>query len=476
MSITIPKVFISYSWEVADKVYELAERLVNPGGVDVVLDKWDLKEGHDKYAFMEQAVTNPEITHVLIICDKTYAEKANSRKGGVGNETIIMSPEVYGEAVQEKFIPVIFETDENGKPFLPAYIKSRIYIDLSSEEKYEAEYEKLLRNLHGKPEHRKPKLSAPPEWLNEENVSLSAVRDLIKQIKGYNGGNSSKASFLIRKANDEFFQALKSFGLPLDKSVDGDLLLKRIDATKPLRDYFLDYIEALISKDMPVGEIASDYFENLHNSIIDSINLQSYYPDNLELYYYFIWESFICTVAILLHYEKYEEINKMLTRTYFLNDHSSGEISSGFAEFRRHFKIIEGMCKPKLEEPRPIALAGEIAVKRERKPIITQESISNADLILYQMSCALETAPCKWFPILHIYRFRHGRQTIWTRLKSKKHCVKMFPLFGVNTLSELKQLIGKCEYDSKYKYNNNPLTAAPNILSSIKLEEVGTLY
>ncbi|MCL2865712.1 MAG: N-6 DNA methylase [Lachnospiraceae bacterium] len=34
-------------------------------GVDVVLDKWNLKEGHDKYAFMEQAVNNPEVTHSI---------------------------------------------------------------------------------------------------------------------------------------------------------------------------------------------------------------------------------------------------------------------------------------------------------------------------------------------------------------------------------------------------------------------------
>lgn len=46
----IPKIFISYSWVVSERVLELAERLV-ANGVDVVLDKWDLKEGQDKYAF-----------------------------------------------------------------------------------------------------------------------------------------------------------------------------------------------------------------------------------------------------------------------------------------------------------------------------------------------------------------------------------------------------------------------------------------
>ena len=81
----------------------MAKRLCSDG-VDVVLDKWDLKEGNDKYVFMEQCVTDPEIKKVLIICDKVYAEKANTRKGGVGDETVIISSEVYGKAKQEKFI------------------------------------------------------------------------------------------------------------------------------------------------------------------------------------------------------------------------------------------------------------------------------------------------------------------------------------------------------------------------------------
>ena len=42
-----PKVFISYSWSSDELVLDLAKRLV-AHGVDVVLDKWDLKEGNDK--------------------------------------------------------------------------------------------------------------------------------------------------------------------------------------------------------------------------------------------------------------------------------------------------------------------------------------------------------------------------------------------------------------------------------------------
>ena len=54
-----PKLFISYSWsseEHGQLVIDLATSL-RESGVDVILDKWDLREGNDATAFMEKMVT-----------------------------------------------------------------------------------------------------------------------------------------------------------------------------------------------------------------------------------------------------------------------------------------------------------------------------------------------------------------------------------------------------------------------------------
>ena len=88
-----PKLFISYSWsnpEHEQWVIALAIEL-RESGVDVILDKWDLKEGHDAILFMEKMVTDPEIKKVVMVCDRIYAEKADDRSGGVGTETQIIS-------------------------------------------------------------------------------------------------------------------------------------------------------------------------------------------------------------------------------------------------------------------------------------------------------------------------------------------------------------------------------------------------
>jgi hypothetical protein len=106
-----PKLFISYSWSNPDheqSVVSLATDL-RDSGIDVILDKWDLKEGDDAYVFMEQMVTNPDIQKVAIVTDRTYAEKADGRSGGVGTETQIISKEVYEQTQQNKFVAVVME-------------------------------------------------------------------------------------------------------------------------------------------------------------------------------------------------------------------------------------------------------------------------------------------------------------------------------------------------------------------------------
>ena len=142
------KVFISYSWvpkENKQWVEKLAKKLENDG-IEVVIDYKDLKLGHDKYEFMEKMVNDSSIDKVLIICNSEYKKKADERVGGVGDESIIITPQVYGKAEQEKFIPVVCEKDINGEPYLPIYLASRMYADLTN---FSEGYKNLLENLTG---------------------------------------------------------------------------------------------------------------------------------------------------------------------------------------------------------------------------------------------------------------------------------------------------------------------------------------
>lgn len=145
------KVFISYSWvpeENKQWVEKLAKKLENDG-IEVVIDYKNLKLGYDKYTFMEKMVNDSSIDKVLIICNSEYKKKADARIGGVGDEATIITPQVYRQAEQEKFIPVVCEKDANGEPYLPIYLASRMYADLTN---FSEGYKNLLENLTGNSE------------------------------------------------------------------------------------------------------------------------------------------------------------------------------------------------------------------------------------------------------------------------------------------------------------------------------------
>jgi len=476
----IPRVFISYSWSNSqheEKVISLAERLMSQG-VDVVLDKWDLKEGQDKYHFMEQAVTNTEIDRVLLICDKMYSEKADKRDGGVGDETTIISPELYKQVDQGKYIPVIFEVDEDNKPYCPTYVKSRIYIDLSSDENYETEYEKLIRNIHEKPFYKKPALGKKPEWLEAGTVDLSPIHDLIRQIGG-SIHNQTKENALIKRFRDTYYEKISEYKIT-ERRINGEMIVSKISEMKPIRDIYIDFLEKLIINELSLVDAITSFFEDLYNIVLVGPSMgDSFSQNEFEHYYFLLWELFLCTVACLFHYDKFEEINHILHHTYFLRDNNSYKSNysdKNFVYFKtQNFNLIEGDYKFKSNESRLHTYSGKLLCEREKKPIITKEALTSADILLCQLSFIFDIrddSGIYWFPKSYIYN--ENRNTQWIKLKSKKYCKRILPLFGAESIENLKTLIKSHPVEKEYRYPGGA-SLEPSISNSINIDEIATL-
>lgn len=466
-----PKVFISYSWgneQHKEKVEELGIRLRHDG-VDVILDIWDLKEGQDKYAFMEQCVNDETINIVLIICDKSYAEKANARVGGVGNETEIITPQVYGKIKQIKYIPIIFEFDENNNPYMPIYLKGRMYINLSTDDGlYESEYEKLLRLLYEKPLKKKPLLGKMPEWLNDDVVSYIKLDSIIKQIKYLKDNQGNKFKILVQNYIDECSIVLDEFRFG-DGEFNEENLLKKIDKLKIIRDNYLTFLENIINQQQFTSDIIINFFTEIYNySHINNKN--SYNQYEFEHFDFFIWESFISTIAILLHYKKYEEIYNIIHSPYFLKRNSLNQDvdTFDFTRFRRYLYFLEKVCKS-FYKINSYSYSAELLINREKKPVITKKNLIEADLLLYRLGSIDEY---EWFPCL--YCCGQSDNNMWIKLKSKSYCKEIFPLFGVNSIEKLKERIAKAQPNNKIRYSKS-WDYATNILDYIKIEEIATL-
>ena len=154
--------------------------------------------------------------------------------------------------------------------------------------------------------------------------------------------------------------------------------------------------------------------------------------------------------------------------------------ATNYSTFRHYSVIIEEYYKPTTEKKNKYTLLGDIICnEREKKPIYTTETLAQADLSLYQVFNALNLKVDEryyynsyWFPNCYIYT-KEG-VTEWIKMKSKRYCEKMFVLFGVSNVSDLKQAIANCTTNKDIRYNYSHY-AAPSILSYIKLEEIGSM-
>jgi hypothetical protein len=155
-----PRVFISYSHDDQahkDWVLKLATRLV-ANGVDVLLDQWDMRLGSDLPRFMETGLAGAG--RVLAICSASYVEKANGGQGGVGYEKMILTGQLMRDVTADRIIPVICNNSSN--EMLPTFLLSRLYLDFRDEEKFEARYAELLRDIHGQQMAPRPALGPNP--------------------------------------------------------------------------------------------------------------------------------------------------------------------------------------------------------------------------------------------------------------------------------------------------------------------------
>lgn len=141
-----PIVFISYSWDSPEHRQWVTQfgGYLRSKGIDARLDVWHLRLGEDVGVFMESTLR--EADRVLVICTEHYAEKAMSRKGGVGYEHMMVTAALMQDLGTTKFIPITRQTKE--KPSLPTELCTRRYIDLQDGPHYTKNLEELVRELH----------------------------------------------------------------------------------------------------------------------------------------------------------------------------------------------------------------------------------------------------------------------------------------------------------------------------------------
>lgn len=441
---TAPKLFLSYAWSTAEHdqwVINLATELVQ-SGVDVKLDKWDLREGHDAVAFMEQMVTDPSISKVVIVSDQTYASKADRRTGGVGTETQIISKEVYERTTQDKFVVVLAERDGEGKPYLPTYYKSRIYIDLSEADAYAVNFEQLLRWAFGKPIHVRPELGKPPAFLDEESsfsLGTSAlarrVIDALRNDKGY-----------ARGALDEylttFAQHIERLRITPKAGELDDQIVGAIESFLPARNEFLQVLGTLTQygRAGEAGSVLHRFIESLLPYYAQAQDQRSWDPHEFDHFKFIVHELFLYCVASLVRHGDYASANHLMTQPYYLahNAQRGRGAAEHFSAIRQYLRSLE--IRNRRLNLRRLSLRADLLEQRSKTTGIPFRYIMQADFICF-MRASLTGADLYdgWWPETLVYaNYGYGPFEEFARAASRTHLARVLPLLGVSSLEPIQ--------------------------------------
>jgi hypothetical protein len=476
-----PKIFISYSWtnpNHEDWVINLAERLTGDG-VDVIIDKWNLKEGQDMYDFMETMVKDKNIQKVLIILDKKYSEKAEDRSGGVGTETQIISPKIYADVSQEKFIPIIAEKDENGQAYTPTYLRSRIYIDLSAENSFEENYEKLLRNIYQRPSYSKPQLGKAPSYLFEETPMTHRTSGIIRSFDNQIAKSPQRIDSIIRDFLDIFFEDLKGYSINFNPSMFpneiGKAIHDNILSYTPLRDDYILFLDKLLKSGIDFDiDIFIKFFERLPILKYPQDSRSSWNSTDFDNFKFFIHELFLYTIALGLKNEHYKFIEEIFYSGYFFQDKYNNKSNpQRFDVLHNDIKSFDSYYGQTFTKNLFSPMA-DLLIKRISQNI-TQDDLINADLLCHYIA-VLENL--WWFPITYTYQSDNGNFDLFFRLTSTRYISKVLGLFNVKTVQELREKIKNIQLldtdPNRIRYADSRYSVMP-IYKLIDIEKIGTM-
>jgi hypothetical protein len=465
--VTEPKAFISYAWtndEHVSWVVQLASDL-RAQGVDVILDKWDLKEGHDANAFMERMVTDETVSKVIMVCDAAYADKANKRSGGVGTEAQIISAKLYAKRDQDKFVAVVREKDAEGHALVPVFYASRIHIDLSEPELYGPNVEQLLRWIFDKPLFVKPPIGKRPSYLDQPDEQRTGNSALHRAALDALKRQSPSALMLVEDYLGSVVEGLETHRIP-----QGD------DAQK-----FDDQLDASLARFSPTKNELIELFglvcrthdnEDAHRIVVrffEGVARYQVIPDNVSHYHEGDWDNFkfiaselyLSLIATLIKREKFGFVSAMLDALYFERGRHGG------AAQPHNFTLFAGYL-PSVDHRNQRRKLGRTSLKADwlnercKGSGIEFAELMQAEFVLFLRSnmdaMKTEKVVMTWWPQSLCYiGYRDGPLELFARAASAAYFERIKPLLGVATVAEFKDLVPKIDGP---RYNHSRLQVA----------------
>jgi hypothetical protein len=220
---------------------------------------------------------------------------------------------------------------------------SRIYIDLSSEDQYEGSYERLIRNLYGKPALRRPALGTPPSYIGSEEQITLKTSHKVAALKDALINDRRSASGMISDFLDSFISSLESYRLSGGSALDfDDRVIESVEKMLPLRNEFINFTFTLFKyRDSVDVEQLRDFFEKLASFSYPPEQVQSWTEVDCDNFRFFNYELMLSFKAVLFRLKKFKEAAFLLNSQYFYRSTPGADLKlRGLQIFNMHARSI----------------------------------------------------------------------------------------------------------------------------------------
>lgn len=443
INIATPKIFISYSWTTPEHqswVIDLAETLVQ-NGVDVVLDKWHLREGDDSHAFMENMVNDQAVTHIIMIIDEVYTQRANQRSGGVGTESTILSNELYTKKNKNNIVAVLAEPNVKK----PTFYAGRIHIDLSNEDKYTEELEKLIRWAFGKFEYEKPTLGTPPSFIlaNDTGTVLNTNLEYKLAVDSLKKGKSNAIS-TVKNYLEKLVKEIGKY--KFDKSEPKEQFIEKLESFKAYVEEFKDVTnEVCLFRNLSIHRFYYKFFEDIlvYQQIIP--NGDSKFVAEIEFYRFITWILVLNYLTVLIKNECFEETSEFLEEIYVLPEYFRNSENSRYRNFLIFKPYTDGFIES-LKEEKYYSIFGQLLQEFSNDECVSFKDLCETDLLIYLKSLVLaldknEDYPILWWPHAGFYALGYHPLKIFAKSEKKSYFFEIKKVLNINSLEFVEKVL-----------------------------------
>ncbi|GGL17786.1 toll/interleukin-1 receptor domain-containing protein [Deinococcus radiotolerans] len=492
------KAMVSYAWgppEHQQRVTTLVDHLIR-NGIDVTFDQYDLRDGDDVNRFMEQAAAQGNIQKVIAICDPKYVQKMNDRAGGVGQEGMLMSPHVIDQLRgsgqpegfrERRFIPVIFTCrpgtlveDPRNRPTMFGSMK---FIDMSTDEAYDANFEQLLRFLLDRPELVRPALGEVPAHLRADAPARlpSQVQfdTLQRRLEREQATKHHWRDYLEQV--ELALRQLKPATL-VDGAWEYDVHIAREEAARftPVRDQFVRALQLGIRHGgLPMDEVVR-FFERVMNLSGQLPDEPQYRRDGYVMrpvlfqhVDFLVLELTLYTTAILIAEDQVDALKALTEHTYFLRQRGD-EKAVNFTVLR-HISD-ESHLEHHLGR-RWISPVGGWLSERATLQSVDTRALTQADILLYVKSGLehdWESYDGRWYCTIGNFLELTSYFPLFGRFLSERVIRPWLPLFNSADVPAAQAALRKAFPDQTFGRGLNSRWGTVSMDVLLKLDTWGT--